>query len=54
MPMFATTDGTKLYYEDAGTGPAPVFRHGHHFPHRAIRTDADLAMPPVLKGCGND
>ena len=49
MPMFATTDGTKLYYEDAGTGPALVFRHRHHSPHRASRTDADLTIPPVFE-----
>lgn len=41
MPMFATTDGTKLYYEDTGKGPTLVFCHGLNSSHLAIREFID-------------
>lgn len=41
MPMFATSDGTKLYYEDTGTGPALVFCHGLNSSHLAIKDFID-------------
>ncbi len=41
MPMFATSDGTKLYYEDTGKGPALVFCHGLNSSHLAIRPFID-------------
>lgn len=41
MPMFATTDGTKLCHEDAGTGPAVVFCHGLDSPHPANKRFID-------------
>lgn len=41
MPMFATSDGTKLYYEDTGTGPAVVFCHGLNSSHLANKRFID-------------
>ncbi len=41
MPLFATSDGTKLYYEDTGTGPALVFCHGLNSSHLAIKNFID-------------
>ncbi len=41
MPMFATSDGTKLSYEDTGTGPALVFCHGLNSSHLAIKDFID-------------
>ena len=41
MSMFATSDGTKLYYEDTGTGPALVFCHGLNSSHLAIKAFID-------------
>ncbi len=41
MPMFATSDGTKLYYEDTGKGPTLVFCHGLNSSHLAIKNFID-------------
>ena len=41
MPMFTTTDGTKLYYEDTGKGPTLVFCHGLNSSHLAIKNFID-------------
>ena len=41
MPFYATKDGTKLYYEDIGKGPALVFCHGLNSSHLAIRNFID-------------
>lgn len=41
MPVFATSDGTKLYYEDTGTGPALVFCHSLNSSHLAIKDFID-------------
>ena len=34
MPTITSTDGTKLYYEEAGTGPAVVFVHEYAADYR--------------------
>lgn len=41
MSMFATSDGTKLYYEDTGKGPTLVFCHGLNSSHLAIKKFID-------------
>ena len=40
MPMFKTTDGTEIYYNDWGTGPAIMFHHG--WPLSADDWDAQM------------
>lgn len=37
MPYFATTDGTKIYYETHGRGETLIFCHGLNSSHLAIK-----------------
>jgi len=41
MPYFATTDGTKIYYETHGRGETLIFCHGLNSSHLAIKNFID-------------
>ena len=41
MPYLATTDGTKIYYEDKGRGETLIFCHGLNSSHLAIKNFID-------------
>ena len=54
MGFFSATDGTRLYYQDWGTGPALVFLHSWLLHSRAWEYQFHALAGASLRRVGHD